>query len=79
MRKEARRLIKEEGVKIIIALGHAGFERDVEIAEQVEEISMIVGGDAHLLFYTPMGTYRVQLLVFHNLERLNAYHRWCPQ
>lgn len=37
VRKEARRLRREEGVNIIIALGHAGFAKDRTIAEEVEE------------------------------------------
>ncbi|XP_065223065.1 protein 5NUC-like [Planococcus citri] len=52
IQREAQRL-NEEGVKIIIALGHAGYERDLEIAQQVKEISMVVGGDSHTLLYTP--------------------------
>ena len=55
IRNEARRLREKEGVKIIIALGHVGIERDKKIAKEVEEISMIVGGDSHTLLYTPKG------------------------
>lgn len=52
IRAEAKRL-KGEGVKIIIALGHSGFDKDVEIAENVEEISVVVGAHSHSLLYSP--------------------------
>lgn len=52
IRAEAKRL-KANGVDIIIALGHCGFEMDTRIAEQVEEISVVVGGHSHSLLYTP--------------------------
>ncbi|CAB4062625.1 NT5E [Lepeophtheirus salmonis] len=42
--KKQRKLIKE-GVKIIIALGHSGYEKDLEIAKKVEEVDLVVVGD----------------------------------
>jgi len=42
-------------VKIIIGLGHSGFEREVEIAKEIPELSLIVGGHSHSLLYTPKG------------------------
>lgn len=51
-RKEAKRL-KSEGVNIVIALGHSGFEKDVEIAREIPEVSLVVGGHTHSLLYSP--------------------------
>lgn len=52
VRKEARRLRREEGVDIIIALGHAGFAKDLEIARDVEEVDVVVGGHTNTFLYT---------------------------
>ncbi|XP_065212245.1 protein 5NUC-like [Planococcus citri] len=52
IRREAQRL-KSEGVNIIIALGHSGFDYDKKIATEVEEVSLVVGGHSHSLLYTP--------------------------
>ncbi|XP_065212257.1 protein 5NUC-like [Planococcus citri] len=52
IRREAQRL-KSEGIKIIIALGHSGFEYDKKIAAEVEEVSVVVGGHSHSFLYSP--------------------------
>lgn len=52
IQKEAQKL-KKNGVDIIIALGHSGYDVDVAIAENVPEISAVVGGHSHSLLYTP--------------------------
>lgn len=54
IREEAIRL-KNQGVKILIALGHSGIETDILIAKQVPQLSLIVGGHSHTLLYTPSG------------------------
>ena len=36
--------LKADGVNIIIALGHSGFERDKQIAAQCPEIDLVIGG-----------------------------------
>lgn len=36
--------LKAEGVNIIIALGHSGYERDKQIAAQCPEIDLVIGG-----------------------------------
>lgn len=51
---EAKRL-KKDGVSILIALGHSGFNVDVEIAQQVEDIDLVIGGHTNTFLYT--GTY----------------------
>jgi len=48
---EARRL-KNDGVDILIALGHSGFEMDVQIARYVEDIDLVVGGHSNTFLYT---------------------------
>ncbi|XP_065222021.1 protein 5NUC-like [Planococcus citri] len=52
IQKEAKRL-RDNGIKIIIALGHSGFNFDMKVAKEVEEISLVIGGDSHTLLYTP--------------------------
>lgn len=52
VREEAKRL-KSQGVKIIVVLGHSDLETDMRMAKEVEEISLVIGGHSHSLFYTP--------------------------
>ncbi|XP_054263510.1 protein 5NUC-like isoform X2 [Macrosteles quadrilineatus] len=51
IRKEAQRL-RAENVKILIALGHSGYVIDQQIAKEVEEIDLVVGGHSHTFLYT---------------------------
>ncbi|XP_026814840.1 protein 5NUC-like [Rhopalosiphum maidis] len=61
---EAKRL-KNDGVDILIALGHSGFEMDTQIARDVEDIDLVVGGHSNTFLYTgnppdidkPLGPY----------------------
>ena len=39
-------------VHIIIALGHSGIAMDLKIAEQVEEVDIVVGGHTNTFLYT---------------------------
>jgi 5'-nucleotidase len=41
--KETAKL-KAEGVNIIIALGHSGLARDIEIATQCPDLDLLIGG-----------------------------------
>lgn len=43
IREEVSKL-KKLGVNILIALGHSGFTKDLEIAKQVEGIDLVIGG-----------------------------------
>lgn len=52
VRAEAKRL-KADGVNIIIGLGHSGFETDLRVAAEVEEMSVVVGAHSHTMLYTP--------------------------
>ncbi|XP_063404663.1 snake venom 5'-nucleotidase-like [Mytilus trossulus] len=45
-------VLKNQGVKKIIALGHAGFNVDKKIALQVEDIDIVVGGHTNTFLYT---------------------------
>lgn len=43
--------LKNEGINIIIALGHSGFEVDRIIAKEVEHIDLVVGGHSNTFLY----------------------------
>ncbi|XP_064489227.1 protein 5NUC-like isoform X2 [Ornithodoros turicata] len=51
VRAEAKRL-RGAGIKIQIALTHIGYLRDQELAHQVPELTVIVGGHSHTFLYT---------------------------
>jgi 2',3'-cyclic-nucleotide 2'-phosphodiesterase (5'-nucleotidase family) len=51
VKAEAKRL-KDLGVSIIIAAGHAGYEVDVLIAAEVPEVDVVVGGHSHTFLWT---------------------------
>ena len=46
------RRLKDDGVDILIALGHSGYEIDIQIAENIPEIDLVVGGHSHTYLYT---------------------------
>ncbi|KAG8338395.1 hypothetical protein J6590_000057, partial [Homalodisca vitripennis] len=50
IRLEAQRL-RSQGVNILIALGHSGYPKDMEIAREVEDIDIVVGGHTHTFLY----------------------------
>ncbi|KAL1425887.1 hypothetical protein MTO96_018772 [Rhipicephalus appendiculatus] len=52
IQREAQRLRRDEGVQVIIAVGHSGVPRDVEICERVPEVSLVVGGHTHTFLYS---------------------------
>ena len=37
---------------IIVALGHSGYEIDIELAENIPELDLVVGGHSHTFLYT---------------------------
>lgn len=51
LKKETKKL-RENGVNIIICLGHGGIEMDQIIARKVEDIDLIVGGHSHTLLWS---------------------------
>lgn len=50
VRDEAKKL-KEQGVNILIAVGHAGYLKDMEIAEKVPDIDVVVGGHTNTFLW----------------------------
>lgn len=50
IRGEAKKL-KEQGVDILIALGHSGYETDKKIAQEVEDIDLVIGGHTNTFLY----------------------------
>ena len=46
--------MKAQGVNIIIAVGHSGYKRDKEIAKQVPEVDVVVGGHSNSFLYLNM-------------------------
>merc|ERR1712016_400333 len=49
--RESRNL-KSIGVNIIIAVGHAGYSVDQQLAREVEDLDLVVGGHSHTFLYT---------------------------
>ena len=47
--KNAIEEIQKKDINIIIALSHAGINKDIEVAKQVDGIDVIVGGHSHTL------------------------------
>ena len=44
--------MKKEGVEILIALGHSGYELDVQMAAEIGELDVVVGGHSHTFLWT---------------------------
>ena len=66
VRAEAQRLIKEENVTILIALGHSGYELDMQMAAEIEELDVVVGGHSHTFLWPGKSAKK---LVFDNFRR----------
>ncbi|XP_050348019.1 uncharacterized protein LOC126771897 [Nymphalis io] len=49
--KEEVKKLKKEGVNILIALGHSGFLKDLEIAKKVEDIDLVIGGHTNTFLW----------------------------
>jgi len=50
IREEVKKL-KDQGVDILIALGHSGYETDKRIAREVEDIDLVIGGHTNTFLY----------------------------
>jgi len=61
VKKEAKRLT-QQGIKIIIALGHSGYKVDQQMAEEVPEIDIVVGGHSHTFLFNGKSK-KIKLLV----------------
>ena len=44
--------LEEQGVNKIIAVGHAGFNTDIEIARKVVGVDVVVGGHSNTFLYS---------------------------
>ena len=42
------RMLREKGAKVVIALTHIGYQKDLEVAKQVKGIDLIFGGHSHI-------------------------------
>jgi 5'-nucleotidase len=51
LRVEVARLTSM-GVNKIIALGHAGFDVDIDIAKRVKGVDVVIGGHSNTFLYT---------------------------
>lgn len=51
IQREAK-ILTSQGCDIIIALGHSGYEFDLRIAEQVQEVDLVIGGHSHSFLHT---------------------------
>ncbi|KAH8266265.1 hypothetical protein KR038_004163, partial [Drosophila bunnanda] len=45
------KLLKAQGVNIIIALGHSGYQKDQEIAKECPEVDIVIGGHTNTFLY----------------------------
>ena len=52
VRNESQRLIREEGVEMIIATGHNGYDEDIVMAASIPELDLVVGGHSHTFLYS---------------------------
>lgn len=50
VKKEAK-ILSSQGCNIIIALGHSGFKTEKEIAREVEEVDLVIGGHTDTFLY----------------------------
>lgn len=49
--KEEVKKLKNEGVHIIIGLGHSGFTKDLEIAKEVDGLDLVIGGHSNTFLW----------------------------
>ena len=45
-------VLKRQGINKIIALGHSGIRKDIEIADRVQGVDIVVGGHSDTFLYT---------------------------
>lgn len=45
-------ILKTQKVDIFIGLGHSGYDRELEIAQQVEDLDIIIGGHSHTFLHS---------------------------
>ena len=49
--KDEAEKLDEQGVNIIVAVGHSGFVKDKEIAKEVSLVDVVVGGHSNTFLY----------------------------
>jgi 2',3'-cyclic-nucleotide 2'-phosphodiesterase (5'-nucleotidase family) len=49
--KKESKYLKSQGCDIIIALGHSGYEADMKIGREVEEVDLVIGGHTNTFLY----------------------------
>lgn len=49
--KEEVKKLKQQGINILIALGHSGFTKDLQIAREVEDIDLVIGGHTNTFLW----------------------------
>ena len=49
--QEQVNLLINQGIKTIIALGHAGFSKDRQVAREVVGIDLVIGGHSNTFLY----------------------------
>ncbi|XP_072052014.1 5'-nucleotidase-like [Amphiura filiformis] len=70
-------MLIDEGIDIIIALGHSGYEKDLEVAARVRGVDIVVGGHSDTFLYTgtppstdtPRGEYPTVVTQTHDSTR----------
>ncbi|XP_049706515.2 protein 5NUC isoform X2 [Helicoverpa armigera] len=55
IRREVKKL-KQQNVNILIALGHSGFITDLDIAREVEDIDLVIGGHSNTFLWNAAST-----------------------
>lgn len=50
LKKEVAKL-KSQGIKIIIAIGHSGYQKDLEVAAEIPDIDVVVGGHTNTFLW----------------------------
>lgn len=51
VKREAAKL-KSQGASFVIAMGHSGVPKDIEIAKAVSDVGLVVGGHTHTFLYS---------------------------
>uniref|UniRef100_A0A131YLM7 5'-Nucleotidase n=1 Tax=Rhipicephalus appendiculatus TaxID=34631 RepID=A0A131YLM7_RHIAP len=54
IRREAE-ILENKGVKVIVAITHSGYPRDIEILRQVKQLDLLVGGHTNTFLYHGQG------------------------
>nr|XP_037273915.1 protein 5NUC-like [Rhipicephalus microplus] len=53
--KQESEKLEKDGVKVIVAITHSGYPRDIEITRQVKQLDLLVGGHTNTFLYHGQG------------------------